>query len=170
MGLRHALLALFGIAGAAIPTLWLTEMMWGDWDIPPQPSRPPWGSASADEMPIYWGAANVFIENRSGQPARLVRRAALCERPNDPCGSWTMDLPLPIEDGRNPAWTRFFLQAGTSRVTLAFADEQGGSLQDITVTVDLARGIECDVHVTLQGDRIPTTRCKPRGRFSTTSF
>jgi hypothetical protein len=168
--LRYALLALFGMAGVAIPTLWLAEMVWGDWDIPSQPSRPPWGSTSVDEAPIYWGAANVFIENRSGKPARLVQRAVLCERPGDPCGSWTMDLFLPAEGGRSPAWTRFFLQAGTSRVTLAFVDEQGGSLQDITVTVDLARGIECDVHVTLQGDRILTTSCKPRGPFSTTSF
>ena len=170
MRLRYALLALFGMAGVAIPTLWLAEMVWGDWDIPSQPSRPPWGSTSVDEAPIYRGAANVFIENRSGKPARLVQRAVLCERPGDPCGSWTMDLFLPAEGGRSPAWTRFFLQAGTSRVTLAFVDEQGGSLQDITVTVDFARGIECDVHVTLQGDRILTTSCKPRGPFSTTSF
>ena len=137
---------------------------------PAQPSAPPWGARDGQRPSIYWGVANIWISNHTPEPLVLYSRIVACDRPNDPCGETIENRDIPPRGGGAPFWTRSFLQAGRSSVTLRLIRNESGEEVMVVLDITVAAGMDCDVEIGVHHDRANGTDCRHRGRFSLSDF
>jgi hypothetical protein len=113
---------------------------------------------------------NIWIPNRTAAPIVLARTTLHCDRPNDPCFDQPMRYDIPVRGAEAPFWTRNFLQAGRSRLTLHLLRADMGAEVVVPLEVGIEPGMQCDIQVEIRPDGFSLGECRADGPFSISEF